>query len=257
VEGNLSTSFKDFPVKVMDSSLTTGLLAGRIMDKGRMRMEEIYDAMYKWTNANIDTSILSFNLTGPDFLTDIGHRLRIKNMYDSFLLEILIVSLLIGVIYRSFLLVLITFIANFLPVLFIAGVMGFMGIELRGTTTIVFAIGYVIAVDDTLHFINRFQLEKRKGFSTADALRTTVMYTGRAMVSTSLILLGGFLILLHSSFGDVYTHGFLVSLIILTALITELFLTPVLVTYFFNDKKQHAGSPINHSKSFLPSEQGL
>lgn len=194
--------------------------------------------MNQWIDKNIDTSDVKFSVTGIDYITDIGHQLRIDNMTGSFLLEILIVSIIIGLTYQSFSLVLITFIANIIPILIIGGIMGFAGIELRGATTAIFAIGYVIAVDDTLHFINRFQLEKRKGLSTEAALQKTILHTGRALIITSLILLGGFAVLMHSSFGDVFMHGFLVSLIVMTGLFSELLLTPVMIRYFFNSKQK-------------------
>lgn len=228
----------DLPMKITDSSNTIARLYGRNKDIGRKKIAQLHESMYTWINQHIDTSIVSFEITGPDYMTDIGHQLRIDNMTGSFLLEILLVSAIIGLIYRSLIMILITFIANIIPVVLVGGVMGYFGIELRGATTAIFAIGYVIAVDDTLHFVNRFQLEKRKGLTTMEALNKTFLYTGRAMVMTSLILLGGFLILLHSSFGDVFMHGFLVSLIIFTALITELLITPVLINYFFSDKKK-------------------
>jgi predicted RND superfamily exporter protein len=228
----------NLPIQLIDSSGTMGRFYGRIKDTGRRNIEQLYKPMQAWIQQNTDTSIVKFEITGPDYITDIGHQLRIDNMTGSFLLEIVLVSAIIGLIYRSPKIVLISFIANIIPVIFVGGVMGFLGIELRGATTAIFAIGYVIAVDDTLHFVNRFQLEKRKGLTTSDALSQTVLHTGRAMVMTSLILSGGFLILLHSSFGDVFMHGFLVSLIIFAALVTELLITPVLITYFFRENIQ-------------------
>lgn len=148
------------------------------------------------------------------------------------------VGLIIGIVYRSWALLSITFLVNIIPIILVSGFMGFTGIELRGTTTMIFAIGYVIAVDDTLHFINRYRLERRKGLGNKEAVSGTLMHTGRAMVMTSIILLGGFMILMHSSFGDVYYHGLLVSLIILTASVSELLLTPVLITFFFREKNR-------------------
>lgn len=220
-------------VKILDSSSVMGRLYGRAEDIGRDKMGDFYNETYKWINANIDTSAIRFSLTGADYITDIGHKIRIENMTQSFLIEVLFVSLVIGLIYRSVLLLLISFIANMIPVVITGGIMGFMGFELRGTTTIVFAIGYVIAVDATLHFINRFILERKLRKNTDEALAHTYYYTGRAMAMTSLILLGGFLILLHSSFGDVFVHGVLMSLIILTSLLTELFFTPILIRSFY------------------------
>jgi uncharacterized protein len=230
------------PVRIVNSSGTIGRLTGKMKDPGRKTVEKELAALRTWINRNIDTSTVQYHITGTDYFTDIGHQERIDNMVSSFIQELLVVALIIGLIYRSILLVLVTFIVNIIPILLVSGFMGYFGIELRGTTTIIFAIGYVIAVDDTLHFINRFQLEKRKGLDTPAAVTNTLLHTGRAMVMTSIILLGGFLVLLHSSFGDVFYHGLLVSLIILTASISELMLTPVLIALFFRDKQLKTGT---------------
>lgn len=227
----------DFPIQLIDSTSTIGRLSGRLGDIGRRNVEYKQLKIMKWINQNIDTSIVNFEFTGFDYMTDIGHQLKIDNTIYSFLLEILMVSLIIGLIYKSFIMVSISFIANIIPIIIIGGFLGFSNIEFRGSTTIIFAIGYVIAVDDTLHFINRFQLERKKGLTTEEALRKTYLHTGRAMVMTSLILLGGFLILLHSSFNDIFIHGFLMSLIIIAALLTDLLITPILITYFLGKKK--------------------
>jgi uncharacterized protein len=226
------------PFAIADSSGTIGRLMGRIKDEGRKTMNNNVLAMQNWAVNNTDTSVVQFQITGSDYLTDIGHQRRLENTVTGFLLEILVVAFIIGLLYKSSLLVLITFIANIIPIIIVAGFMGYTGIELRGSNSIIFAIGYVIATDDTLHFINRYRLELRKGFGTKDAVSNALLYTGRALVMTSLILFGGFLILLHSSFGDIYYHGLLVSIIIAAALVTDLLLTPVLLNYFFKEKAE-------------------
>lgn len=231
-----TTKEYDLPISIIDNTNTTGRLIGHITDIGRNKMESKQEEIKKWITQNIDPSIVSFEFTGSDYMTDIGHQLRIDNTLSSFLLEILIVSLIIGIIYKSLIMVLISFISNIIPILLIGGFLGYSGIEFRGATTIIFAIGYVVAVDDTLHFINRFQLEKKKGLTTKNALKSTYLHTGRAMVMTSLILLGGFMILLHSSFNDVYTHGLLMSITIIIALITEFLITPIMITIFYKNK---------------------
>ncbi len=230
-----------FVLSIIDSTGTTGRLSGRMPDIGRKNMEMMYKNTGLWIDKNIDTSLVKFHLTGPDYMTDIGHQLRIDNMLQSFWLEILVVSLVIGLIYRSRIMILVTFISNIIPIIIIGGLMGFTGIELRGSTTAIFAIGYVIAVDDTLHLINRFQLEKKKGNTTYQAIMNTMVQTGRPLVMTSMILFGGFAILMHSSFGDVFMHGFLISLIVAIGLISELLMTPILINYFYKEKQNLHG----------------
>ena len=224
-------------LSIIDSTGTTGRLTGRMQDIGRKNIEMMYKNTGVWIDNNLDTSLVKFHHTGPDYMTDIGHQLRIDNMLESFWLEILAVSIVIGLIYRSWIMILVTFISNIIPIIIIGGLMGFMGTELRGSTTAIFAIGYVIAVDDTLHLINRFQLEKKKGITTYQAIMDTMVQTGRPLVMTSMILFGGFAILMHSSFGDVFMHGFLISLIVVTGLISELLMTPILINYFYKEKK--------------------
>lgn len=233
-----TTKEDDFPIVIIDKTNTTGRLIGHLTDIGRNKMQLKQAEIRNWIAQNMDPSIVSFEFTGSDYMTDIGHQLRIDNTLSSFLLEILLVSLIIGFIYKSMKMVLISFISNIIPILLIGGFLGYSGIEFRGATTIIFAIGYVIAVDDTLHFINRFQVEKRKGLTIEEALKNTYLHTGRAMAMTSLILLGGFILLLHSSFNDVFTHGLLMSLIIIVALLTEFLLTPILIISFYKNKNQ-------------------
>jgi len=130
---------------------------------------------------------------------------------------------------------LVSMIANLIPVIVVGGVLGFTGIEMRGTTTIIFTVGFVIAVDNTLHFIHRYKLETKKGLPVQEAINKTILQTGMAMTLTSLILLGGFIVLLFSSFGDIYYHGLLVSIVIIVAIVTDLVLTPVLIKLLFNN----------------------
>jgi len=235
----LNTGELSMPVSITDSTGSIGRLTGRWQDEGRISTQQKINQLENWIKNNSDTSIVRFKVTGSDFLTDLAHQRRIENTVTGFILEVIVIALIIGLLYKSGLLVLITFIANLIPILIVAGFMGYTGIELRGSNTIIFAIGYVIAADDTLHFINRYRLELRKGCTVKEAVRNTLLFTGRPLVLTSLILLGGFVILLHSSFGDVFYHGLLVSLIILAALMTDLLLTPVMLLYFFRKRTNH------------------
>jgi len=66
--------------------------------------------------------------------------------------------------------------------------LGFFGIELEAGISIVFAVIFSIAVDDTIHFLSKFKLMMRKGVSIDEAVHTTFMETGKAICVTSVIL---------------------------------------------------------------------
>jgi len=188
----------------------------------------------------MDTARIDFQFVGMDLMIDHGHEHRINNMIWGILLALLAISFLIGLLFKQFSMVIITLIVNVIPLILIAGLMGIFGIELRGTTSIIFAVGFVIAVDDTIHFLSKYRIERKKGFSVDQSIETTILEAGKAIFTTSVILFGGFIVLLHSAFGDVYSVGFMVSFMILFALLLDLFLVPVLLQLVYKTNKQDA-----------------
>jgi predicted RND superfamily exporter protein len=223
------------PIKIISDSGSTARIYGRLEDQGRRNMEAMEQSFGIWKSTVPELKEMEVVFTGIDHLTDIGHQLRIDNIYKSFIILVIVVSLITGILYKSLKLVLVSMIANLIPVIVVGGVLGFTGIEMRGTTTIIFTVGFVIAVDNTLHFIHRYKLETKKGLPVQEAINKTILQTGMAMTLTSLILLGGFIVLLFSSFGDIYYHGLLVSIVIIVAIVTDLVLTPVLIKLLFNN----------------------
>ncbi len=67
------------------------------------------------------------------------------------LIAFLVVALIAGLMFRSLRMVVITLIPNFIPLLLIAGIMGWFDIDLKLSTSIIYTIAFGIAVDDTIH----------------------------------------------------------------------------------------------------------
>ena len=133
--------------------------------------------------------------------------------------------------------IIICIIPNVIPGFVVAGFMGIADINLRVSTSIIFSIAFGIAVDDTIHIMSRLKQERNKGKSFLYALKRTYLSTGKAVVVTSIILSCGFLTLLLSDFTSSFYVGLLVGLTLLIAVICEMLLLPVLLIYFFKDKK--------------------
>jgi predicted RND superfamily exporter protein len=228
-EKRLKKYSKDRNWKLVDDNRKFGRFTARIPDLGRHEVKKLNNKIKRWIDQEMDSSRMDFRFAGMDLLIDHGHEHRINNMIWGILLALLAICILIGFLFRQFSMVLITLIANIIPLILIAGLMGIFGIELRGTTSIIFAVGFVIAVDDTIHFMSKYRIERKKGYTVDQAIKTTLFETSKAIFTTSVILFGGFFVLLHSAFGDVYSVGFMVSFMILFALILDLFLVPVLL----------------------------
>lgn len=111
--------------------------------------------------------------------------------------------------------------------------MGISGIDLKVSTSIIFTIAFGIAVDDTIHYVSKLKMELDKGRSVIYALKRASISTGKAIVLTSLILISGFFALVFSDFASTFYIGLLVSLTLVFAVISDLFLLPVLIFLFY------------------------
>jgi len=142
-----------------------------------------------------------------------------------------------GLIFSSGSILLISIVPNVVPLLFIGGVMGYIGVELKISTAIIFTIAFGIAVDDTIHLLGKFRYELMKGRTRMYALKRSYMTTGKAMILTTLILCSGFALLVFSSFLGTFYLGVMLCLALFVALIADLTLLPVLILLFYTPKK--------------------
>lgn len=223
--------------RLMDSTRTYARFIAISPDPGRLVVKDFLTRTQHWIANNLDPQLLSIKPTGMNFLIDRGHEHRIDNLFSGIGLAILAVSLLVGLYFRKIRYVMIMLLANLVPLTMALGFMGVIGLELRGTTSIVFAIGFVIVSDDTLHFLNRYKLESARMHSVKDAVRQSIFHAGKANVVTALILIGGFSILMTSGLGDVYAQGIMISFMLLAGCLVNLFLLPVLILQFIKDDK--------------------
>jgi len=140
-----------------------------------------------------------------------------------------VVGFLMGMLFRSWKMLLISMVPNVVPLVLTGGVMGLFGITLTASTALVFVIAFGIAVDDTIHFLSRYRLERRNGLDKDAAILETLKGTGKAMILTSFILMGGFVLLLASDFGGTLNTGLFTALTIIFAMFSDLFLLPILL----------------------------
>jgi len=146
-------------------------------------------------------------------------------------LALLVISVIMILIARSVKLGLVAMIPNIFPILFGLGLMGFAGFPLDTNTVMISSIAIGIAVDDSIHLLTRYLRERGPGGDPADAMRRSIGSTGRALVSTSLILSVGFLITSTSPFKPQGIMGLVGAIAIMVALAADLVLTPVCIIW--------------------------
>ncbi len=153
----------------------------------------------------------------------------VNSQIQSLSLAFLLIFLLMFAIFRSLKLGLLAMVPNVLPILFNFAVMGFCGIPLNSATAIIAAVAIGIAVDDTIHFICEYQHQRMLNQPVNKAVQLAVINKGSPIITTSLIMTGGFGILLCASFVPSIQFGFLSALIMLFAVISDLLVLPGLL----------------------------
>ena len=148
---------------------------------------------------------------------------------EGLLYGLLLIGIIMALVFRDMKIFLISLIPNILPILFAGCILGFLGIPLEAGLSVVFAIVFGIAVDDTIHFLGKYKLGITQGLDKEASLEKTFAQTGRALVITTIILFFGFMVMLFSIHQPSITIGLIISVTLVTALILDLLLLPVLL----------------------------
>jgi uncharacterized protein len=121
---------------------------------------------------------------------------------------------------------------NILAAGFVLGVMGWLGIPLDMMTITIAAISVGIAVDNSIHYIHRFQEEFPKDYDYSAAANRCHSSIGKAIYYTSITITVGFSILTFSDFIPTIYFGLLTGVAMVVALINNLTLLPILIIAF-------------------------
>lgn len=211
---------------------------GKINDVGSIVVNEQNIHFQEFLRTHINPKDIEIKITGAAHLVDRNNEYMVNNMAQGFLFSIVVIALLTYFLHRSWRMVLVFILPNFIPLLIIAGIMGFSGIELKAATSLVFSIAFGVATDDTIHFISRLKIELGYGKSLIYAFKRTYFETGKPILLTTFILMGGFISLMISDFQSTFYFGFLICITIIIAVMADIFLLPVLLFWILGKKKK-------------------
>lgn len=138
-------------------------------------------------------------------------------------------TLVLLVIFRSLSIALICLVPNLVTTAAIMGGMGLAGIPLDLMTITIAAVAMGISVDDTIHFVHRY---RESSGEAGEAVRSSMLSVGYAMVYTTVIIVIGFSSLIFSDFVPSVLFGVLTGITMLVALLMDLTILPVLLRRF-------------------------
>ncbi len=148
---------------------------------------------------------------GCSTLCVVGDDLIIPGQLRSLGIAFVVVLLLLAVIFRSAGYGVMGLLPMVLTVLLVFMLLGALGVYLDAATALVASIVLGIGVDYSVHFLSRYRSLRAAGLAFPEAVRGTMVTSGRAIVFNSLAVAIGFLVLLLSSFWPVIHIGWLVS----------------------------------------------
>ena len=217
----------------MDSLAQFGRITTFMKDINTERIEEIESNLNKKIKNLFSKDRYDIKITGKAILFLKGTKFLIKNLFLSLAFAILLISIFMALMFRSFKMILISLIPNILPLIITAGLMGLIGIPLKPSTILVFSIAFGISVDFTIHYLAKYRQELiASEWKINSSVYKALRETGISLFYSGIILFFGFSVFISSNFGGTQALGGLVSITLLIALMSNLILLPSLLISF-------------------------
>ena len=161
----------------------------------------------------------------------------------SMLLSVLVIGVILVLVFSSWKVGLVGMIPNLAPAVIVGGMMGWLDYPLDMMTASLIPMILGIAVDDTIHFINHSHVEYNRCGSYADAIKGTFRTEGLAIVMSTVVVSATFAGFMSSNATQMVNWGILAVAGMVSALLADLFLTPILFKYlrvFGKEKKTNS-----------------
>ncbi len=225
-----SSSDVDLLSNFVDSTGQYARITTFMKDIGTDRMERIQENLQEKIDNTFPKERYNVTMTGKALVFQKGTKYLVKNLAISLSLAILLISLFMAYMFRSFRMIVVSLIPNLLPLVVTAGLMGYLGVPIKPSTILVFSIAFGISVDDTIHFLAKYRQElQANNWKIKKSVYGALRETGVSMFYTSIVLFFGFSVFIISSFGGTVALGALVSVTLLFAMLSNLLLLPSLL----------------------------
>ena len=171
-----------------------------------------------------------WGLTGENILVNAAADSMTAGQAKSLCLVLVFIFTIMSILFVNVKAGALSLVPNLFPIVLNFGIMGIFGIPLNTGTAMVAAIAIGIAVDDTIHLMSRYNTEMRILQSQDKAVDVCIHAETRPVISTSVALALGFAVMGFSNFVPVISYGLLSSMVMIFAIIGDLFITPILLS---------------------------
>lgn len=233
-KNNLSKLLTSF----IDTARERTRMSINIADVGTQKLPVILNNLEKKTAHLFDSSKYKVTFTGSTITFLEGSNYIINGLKESLLWAFLFISLCMLYLFKSLRILICSLIPNIIPLIVTAGIMGWVGVRLKPSTVLIFSVALGIAIDVTIRFLVNYKQEiPSNNYDVQLTVSDTIKHTGLSILYTSLVLIAGFIIFCFSGFGGTQSLGWLTSVTLFTATLTNLVLLPVLLLGLQKGKK--------------------
>ncbi|HEY3394941.1 MAG TPA: efflux RND transporter permease subunit [Lacipirellulaceae bacterium] len=151
-----------------------------------------------------------------------------------------IIFVVLGLAFRSVRIGLISVIPNVFPLAVTGTFLVLAGQSLEVVSVCAFTVCLGIAVDDTIHFLTRFNEERDEGHNDFEAIGRAFTGAGTGMIMTTLVLVVGFATVLFSDMREQRIFASMGGLTVASALVGDLILLPALLLRFARPRSEES-----------------
>jgi len=226
VDGSGNSLLKSF----IDSTKQVTRISFQMADVGTNHMDSLMASILPQVDTIFDKEKFDVKVTGNSVVYARGTNFLIRNLFESVIIAIILISILMAFLFSSFRMILVSMVPNIIPLVITAAIMGFAGIPIKPSTIIVFSIALGISVDNAIQYLSRYRHELKVNngaikLSAINALREA----GFSMIYTSIVLVLGFSVFIVSEFGGTQALGILISTTLLIAMFFNVMVLPSLL----------------------------
>lgn len=178
---------------------------------------------------------IRIHVTGPAFISSRALHNLTHDMAKSIGLAVLYITIFMALFFRSIRYSIIAMVPNLLPIALTIAFMNIAGIDVRLATVMIFSMALGLSIDTCIHLLCRVLEETGKVSDTYKKLSfIRSLYhafhgSGRPIIYTTIILLGGFSVMMFSRFLALRDFALISTIVLLSALISDIVLLPALV----------------------------
>jgi len=222
--------------QLVNTDLTKGIIQSKFASVDSKELEVFNAKMNRFIEDNPNEHC-KIKLTGmPSVYVKLNSSL-ISSQYNSLLIAIIMVVLIVGLILRSASKGIIAAIPVVATIIVLFGFMGITGISLDIATVLVASIALGIGIDYSIHVISGFNNHLKSHRDAEKAIEETILHSGKAVIINVVSVSAGFLVLLFSQMVPLQNFGLLVAISMLGSGVGALTLLPAILILVYRKRK--------------------